>query len=150
MVLGASGPLIRVCGVSMDVSFQGGSNETIGGRARLRRPELSLILLKLFWWPPGPLIRMFGVSMDASFHGGSNDTNTIGGHVRCWRPEIPPFLMAAALSALTYVITCKCTHNFGGRGVIRSCRLLTAAALSSRSYVIRIVFCLPMSPSLVC
>ncbi len=38
----------------------------------------------------------------------------------------------------------------GGRGVIETCRLLMAAALSSRSYVIRIVFSLPMSSSFVC
>jgi len=41
------GPLIRVCGVSIDAYFQGGFNETIGGRVRHRRPELSLILLKV-------------------------------------------------------------------------------------------------------
>jgi hypothetical protein len=34
-------PVIRVCGVSMGVSFYGGSKETIGGRVRLRRPEIS-------------------------------------------------------------------------------------------------------------
>ncbi len=63
------------------------------------------------------------------------------------------FLTAAALSARTYVITWDCTHwplYFGGRGVIKSCRLLTAAALSSRSDIIRTVFSLPKSPSLVC
>ncbi len=38
----------------------------------------------------------------------------------------------------------------GGRGVMETCRLLTAAALSSRSDVIRIVFALPISSSLVC
>jgi hypothetical protein len=43
-------PVIRVCGVSMNTSFHGGSNETIGGRVR-------------FWRPQGPLIRAFGVSM---------------------------------------------------------------------------------------
>ncbi len=32
--------VIRVCGVSMNTSFHGGWNETIGGRFRLRRPEL--------------------------------------------------------------------------------------------------------------
>jgi hypothetical protein len=32
--------VIRVCGVSMDTSFHGGSNETIGGHVRLRQPEL--------------------------------------------------------------------------------------------------------------
>jgi hypothetical protein len=34
--------------------------------------------------------------------------------------------------------------------VMETCRLLTAAALSSRSYVIKIVFSLLTSPSLVC
>jgi hypothetical protein len=29
-----------VCGMSMNTYFHGGSNETIGGRVRLRRPEL--------------------------------------------------------------------------------------------------------------
>jgi hypothetical protein len=38
----------------------------------------------------------------------------------------------------------------GGRGVLKRCGLLTAAALSGRSDVIRIVFSLPMLPSLVC
>jgi hypothetical protein len=42
---GPQGPLIRE--LSMDVSFQGGSNETIGGHVRLWRPELSLISLKV-------------------------------------------------------------------------------------------------------
>ncbi len=32
--------VIKVCGVSMNTSFHGGSNETIGGRVRLRQPEL--------------------------------------------------------------------------------------------------------------
>jgi hypothetical protein len=60
--------------------------------------------------------------------------------------------MAAAISAHTYVITWDCSHwplHVGGRGVIETCRLLTAAALFSCSYVIRIVFSLPMSSSLV-
>ncbi len=30
--------VIRVCGVSMDASFRGGWNETIGGCVQLRRP----------------------------------------------------------------------------------------------------------------
>jgi hypothetical protein len=63
------------------------------------------------------------------------------------------FLTAAAISARTYVITWDCTHwplYVGGRGVLKSCSLLTAAALSSRTDVIRIFFSLPMSPSLVC
>ena len=42
---GPQGSLIRVCGVSIDAYFHGGFNETIGGRVRHRRPELSLILL---------------------------------------------------------------------------------------------------------
>ncbi len=40
--------------------------------------------------------------------------------------------------------------HLGGRGVIRSGRHLMAAAISSRNDVIRIVFSLLMSPSLVC
>ncbi len=63
------------------------------------------------------------------------------------------FLTAAALLAGTCVITLDCTHwpwHLGGRGVISSCRHLTAAALSSCSGVIRIVFSLLMSASLVC
>ncbi len=89
--------------------------------------------------------------MDASFHGDSHDT--IGDLVRHRRPELRCFLTAAALMARTCVITLDCTHwplHLGGRGVIRSGRHLTAAALSSRSDVIRIVFSLLMSPSLVC
>ncbi len=35
------GFLIRMCGVPMDAPFQGGSNETIGARVRLRQPEIS-------------------------------------------------------------------------------------------------------------
>ncbi len=29
-----------MCGVPMDATFHGGSNDTIGGRVRLRRPEI--------------------------------------------------------------------------------------------------------------
>ncbi len=60
---------------------------------------------------------------------------------------------AAALSVRTYVITWDCSHwplHVGGRGVMEAFCLLTAAALSSRTDVIRIVFSLPMSPSSVC
>ncbi len=78
--------VIRVCGVSMNRSFHGGSNETIGGHVRLRRPELLPFWFEVVWRPQGPLIRAFGVSMDASLHGGSNDT--IGGRVRPQRPVI--------------------------------------------------------------
>jgi hypothetical protein len=33
-----------MCGVFMDATFHGGSNETIGGRVRRRRPEISPII----------------------------------------------------------------------------------------------------------
>jgi hypothetical protein len=36
-------PLIKMCGVFMDATFHGGSNDTIGGRVRHRRPEISPI-----------------------------------------------------------------------------------------------------------
>ncbi len=79
------------------------------------------------------------------------DTRKISSHIggRSYRC----FVTAAALFARTCVITLDCTHwplHLGGRGLIRSCRHLTAAALLSRSDVIRIVFSLLMSPSLVC
>jgi hypothetical protein len=32
-----------MCGVCMDAAFHGGSNDIIGGRGRLRRPEISPI-----------------------------------------------------------------------------------------------------------
>jgi hypothetical protein len=35
----SKGPLIRVFGVSMDASFQGDSNDTIGDLVRHRQPE---------------------------------------------------------------------------------------------------------------
>ncbi len=38
---GAHRPLIRVCRMSMDASFHGGSNDTIGGCAQLRLPDIS-------------------------------------------------------------------------------------------------------------
>ncbi len=63
------------------------------------------------------------------------------------------FLTATALLARTCVITLDCTHwplHLGGRGVIRSGRHLTEAAISSCNDVIRIVFSLLRSPSLVC
>ncbi len=37
------GPLIKMCEVFLDATFHGGSNDTIGGRGRLRRPEISPI-----------------------------------------------------------------------------------------------------------
>ena len=38
-----------MCGVCMDATFHGGSNDIIGGRGRLRRPEISPIYpLQLF------------------------------------------------------------------------------------------------------
>jgi hypothetical protein len=32
-----------MCGVRLDATFHGGSNDIIGGHGRLRRPEISLI-----------------------------------------------------------------------------------------------------------
>jgi hypothetical protein len=43
VVSAASGALIKMSGVPMDATFHGGSNDTIGGRVRLRRPEISPI-----------------------------------------------------------------------------------------------------------
>ncbi len=89
--------------------------------------------------------------MDASFQAGSNDT--IDGHVRHRRPDIsPPFHGGGHIGPHLrhHMRLFTLTPTCGGRGVIETCRLLTAAALSSRSYVIRIVFSLPMSSSLVC
>jgi hypothetical protein len=135
----------RECEVSMDVSFQGSSNETINGRVQLRRPELSLISLKVVL---------------AASRASDQDVWGVYGCIFSWRFQWLhqwPFPTLAAgnttLSAHTYVITWDCTHwplYLGGRGVIRSCHLLTAATLSGRSDVIRIIFYLPMSPSLVC
>ena len=45
MVLGASGVSDQGVVGYIDAYFHGGFNETIGGRVRHRRPELSLILL---------------------------------------------------------------------------------------------------------
>jgi hypothetical protein len=76
--------------------------------------------------------------MDASFQAGSNET--IGGHVRHRRPDIsPPFHGGGHIGP-------HLRHHMR----LFTLTLLTAAALSSRSYVIRIVFSLPMSSSLVC
>jgi hypothetical protein len=58
-------------------------------------------------------------------------------------------LTAAALSAThksSYTLTSTC-GGVGGRGLIKRCHILTVAALSSCSYVIRIVISLPISPS---
>jgi hypothetical protein len=81
-------PVTRVCGVSIDASFRGGSNETIDCCVRLRRPEISPVWFEQYWWPQGPQISVCRVSMDASFHGGSNE---IGSSVRLRRREIMPF-----------------------------------------------------------
>jgi hypothetical protein len=89
--------------------------------------------------------------MDLSFHGGSNDT--IGGHFRHQRPEMlmfshgggpvgPHLCHRKSLYTLTSI--------FGGKGCDKKLPSAQAAALWSRSDVIRIVFSLPMSPSLVC
>jgi hypothetical protein len=105
--------------VSMDTSFHGGSNETIGGRVRLRRPELLLFCFEVVLAASGAsnllpvtttsVIRAFGVSMDASFHGGSNDT--IGGRVRPRRPEI---LLSYCQHCLFAVVVDTSEQFFGG------------------------------------
>ncbi len=50
---GPQRPLLRVCGVSMDTSFHGGSNGTISGYVQLRRPEISrfkfAVVLAVSW-----------------------------------------------------------------------------------------------------
>jgi hypothetical protein len=48
-----------MCGLFMDANFHGGSNDTIGGRGRLRRPEISPIYpFQLF-----PILGSFHISM---------------------------------------------------------------------------------------
>jgi hypothetical protein len=41
------GPLSIVCGVSIDASLHGGSNDTIGSRVRHRRPEILRFFIRL-------------------------------------------------------------------------------------------------------
>ncbi len=41
----ASGPLIRICGVSLDASFHGGSSDTISGRVWFCLQEISLFFV---------------------------------------------------------------------------------------------------------
>ena len=71
--------VIRVCGVSLDASFHGGSNETIGGRVRLRRPE------QLPFWYEASNQGVWGF-YGCVFSWWFNDT--IGGRVRPRRPEM--------------------------------------------------------------
>ncbi len=78
-------PVNWVRGQSMDASFHGGSNETIGGRVRLRRPDISPFWFEVVWRSQGSLIRVCELSMDGLFHGGSNYTT--GGRVWLRRPE---------------------------------------------------------------
>jgi hypothetical protein len=127
MASGAS-TLIRV---SMDVSFQGGSNETIG-ESPTSAAGVIVDLVKSVLEASGASDQ---VSVDASFHGGSNDT-ICGQVLRRW-PEIPPISPYLCHHMRLYSLTSIC----GGKGDDESCRLLTAAAL---------VFSLLMSPSLVC
>jgi hypothetical protein len=85
-VSGSQWHLIRVCGVSMNAPVHGSSNDTIGGRVRPRRPEISPVWFGLVQRPQRPLIRVYGVSMEA-WLGSSNDTIS-GRRVRPRRPEI--------------------------------------------------------------
>ncbi len=135
---GPQGPLIRVCEVSMDVSFSRRFQWDHRWCVRLRRLELSLILLKVVFAASGASDQDVWGVYECIFHGGS--TSDVGGQrYRRFSRQCP---YQPALYTLTSI--------FWGRGAISSCRLLTAAALSSLSDVIRIVFYLPMSPSLVC
>ena len=77
-----------MCGVSLEASLHGGSNDTIGGLDDLGGQSYRRFGVERCRWPQGPLIRMFWVSLEAHLHGGSNDT--IGGLVRPRRPEISP------------------------------------------------------------
>ncbi len=126
------GPLIKVYGVSIDVYCHSGFNKTIGGLRDLWSGSLRCLWMHLF--KPVPMIQSAAMS-------------DIGGRI------YHRLFMAAAISARTYVITWDCSHwpLHVGEGVgIETCSLLTAAALSNRSYVIRIVFSLPLLFSLVC
>jgi hypothetical protein len=66
--------VIRVGEVSMDTSFRGDSNGTIGGRDRLRWPEILPFSFEVVLADSGLLIRVCEVSMDAPVYGGSNGT----------------------------------------------------------------------------
>jgi hypothetical protein len=87
-----------------------------------------------------------GVSRDASFHGGSN--GNISRYVRLQPSSHGGSLIGLHLCYHMVLYTLAFTHR--GREVIRSRHHLTAAALSSLSDFIRIVFFLLMSPSFVC
>jgi hypothetical protein len=43
----------------MDATFHGGSNDTIGGRGRLRRPEISPIYTLQLWQLPTSMASLF-------------------------------------------------------------------------------------------
>jgi hypothetical protein len=47
-----------MCGVFMDATFHGGSNDTIGGHVRHRRPEISLIF-SYTWQLPTSMASLF-------------------------------------------------------------------------------------------
>ncbi len=134
MILVASGASDHGVWESMDADFHGGSNETIG-RVGLRQLEISLIQFKgvqvaleasgLCW-----------VSLDASL----------------LAEDIPPFHSGSPVSLHLYhhMRLYTLTSTCGERGMIKSCHFFLAVALSSHGYMIRVVFSLPMSPSLVC
>jgi hypothetical protein len=43
----------------MDATFHGGSNDTIGFRSRLRRPEISAIYILQLWQLPTSMASLF-------------------------------------------------------------------------------------------
>jgi hypothetical protein len=58
VVLATSGALIKMCGVPMDATFHGGSNDTIGGRVRHRRPDI-LPIFSNPWQLPTSMAPLF-------------------------------------------------------------------------------------------
>ena len=48
-----------MCGMFMDATFHGGSNDTIGGRGRLRRPQISPIYTLQLWQLPTSMASLF-------------------------------------------------------------------------------------------
>ncbi len=88
--------------------------------------------------------------MDASFHGSSNDT--IGSRVRPWKPKISlsslgddPFGLHLCHQLRMYTLTSTC----GGKGGHYMLPSSYGSGPLNRSNINKIVFSLPMLPSLV-
>ncbi len=135
MMFAASGASDHGVWESMDADFHGGSNETISGRVGLRQLEISLIQLK-------------GVQVASESSGlcwVSLDTSLLA-------VDIPPIHNGSPISLhlCHHMRLHTLTSTGGDRGMIKSCHLFLAVALSSHGDMIRVVFSQPMSPSLVC